>query len=256
MIHFHDRRFLFSRTIVEFARESDIVTFSTEKSDIVLSFNMFLTGNETGYEPVLTWLLNYDGIKTPDDLLHQQSKNVRNAYSYCLKEGYQHVFLDSSAIRKSDLRNFKKMCDQMYKNRGLKTRVNTRFLMEYVHHHNLVLSYVRKENQVFSYHVYTVDGAHARNWYACSPVHTSENNNLLGKISRFNRYSDMVRFYLMGYESYDFGGLNSLASPDGRAKYKMGFSGEPVYLFQKSFFVSWKANLYWRVAALFHRLRS
>lgn len=255
MIHFFDNRLFFRRSIIEFATESDIPSFSAEKCDVLLAFNMFVDPERAGFECVPTWMLKYSTINSEPELFGLQDKTIRNSFSYCQRKGYQYVFLQGKEIEMAHLKAFKKMCDQMYKIRGLKTRVNVRILKEYAQHSNLALSYAKKGDEIYCYHVYAVDGIHTRCWYSCSLIHTNGDDNLLSKIKRFNRYNDIKTFYNLDYDTYDFGGVNSFSKPDGRAKYKMTFHGEPSILSQKTFDLSRKANLYRKMVAIFHRLR-
>ncbi|WP_210471188.1 hypothetical protein [Sporosarcina sp. 6E9] len=176
--------------------------------------------------------LQFDLTKDENELLMDMHKTTRRQIRRAEEQGLEHVVIENPTDH--DLLEFQKFYNQFAKNK--KTHSCNSFHMKTMkllrEKNALLLTYMKdKDEGVFCYRVYILDGTFTMNLYSASHFRMADSPELKKMLSQANRYlvwKCILLFKEKGYKLYDMGGLSY---DDNIRRFKLGFGGEvvPVY---------------------------
>lgn len=102
------------------------------------------------------------------------------------------------------------------------------------------------------FYTYVLAGEIARLYQSCSEFRFDGNahRNAISRANRYLHWKDMLELKDRGYRTYDWGGVGSLENPGGIDKFKMGFGGDGVTLYNAKVPVSLEAKIWKAVCDL------
>ena len=166
------------------------------------------------------------------DLLAQiKNKNIRYEIRRSEKDELQITYYNSSDILNHSeiLRAFKSCYDQMFIDKGMKTKLNLEAISRYAECRALLLTVVLYQGEPIVFHSYVVDGEHARFYHSCSTFREDKAQaQLVGRANKRLHWEDWLYLKKQGYTTYDWGGLFPTDESNGINAFKLAFGGSLV----------------------------
>ena len=128
------------------------------------------------------------------------------------------------------LAQFEEIYNSMFEAKDMSNRFNRRLVEAGIKCGQVLISMcesVETHHKVF--HAYLYDKNRTVLMYSASPLWENDNKEMGNQIGRLNKYlhwMDIKHFKEIGCNTYEWGGINSVDSPNGIAKFKMGFGGK------------------------------
>lgn len=119
----------------------------------------------------------------------------------------------------------------------------------------LLMSVAYTDGEPSVFHTYVLAGETARLYQPCSEFRFDGNahRNAISRTNRYLHWRDMLELKGLGFKTYDWGGVGSLDNPGGIDKFKMGFGGEGVTLYNAKVPISLKTKAWKVVCSLRNR---
>lgn len=176
-----------------------------------------------------------DLTKSEDELFNSIKKNVRYEINRSIKEKINNIIFTSKELKnnKEEILNFEKKYNQLYKEKGINTRLNIQTVKKYIENNMFILTKAQLGKDDLCYHAYVINGEKTRLLYSCSNFRNNdkETKNLIARANKFLHWEDIKYFKLNNYLIYDFGGITSFEKPNGIDKFKLSFSGSKTKYF-------------------------
>ncbi len=169
--------------------------------------------------------------KSEEEIFNDINKTVKYEINRSIKENIKiNMYTSKQLDEKKELVDEFHVCyDEMYKEKGLDTRLNIESFERYIKNDMIYFSVASDEVENLVYHVYTYDNKKVRFLYSCSTFRASnDKKNIIGRANKFLHWEDMKYFKSIGIEQYDLGGIFSYENPNGIDKFKINFGGEPI----------------------------
>lgn len=176
-----------------------------------------------------SWITYFNHFKSFDELFKSCNGTSKNSYYQCLKNNFEteHYY---GNIPEDVIKGAIKCCNAMFKQKKLrKYKVNTEEIAQLKNNNNILVSLVKKNDVVFCYHIYLIDGNIAELFISCSLFRqTDMSKSEIGKANRFLHISDFNYLFNNSFVFLDWGGLFSNDLNDGIDRFKRSFPGELV----------------------------
>lgn len=187
-------------------------------------------------------------LQTEEELYSKISKTLRYEIRRGQKEQTDCVIYQDD-LKLSDLNEFEKIYNEMFKSKKLRNRFNKQLVKEGLKKKNIVISKATNpdNSKCIVYHAYLVDGNSTLLMYSASTLATlkqKQDINMIGWMNKYLHWYDMKWFKSQGYSKYDWGGIGDINNLNGIARFKLCYGGEMVthYNYLKS--ISYKGKLY------------
>ena len=168
-------------------------------------------------------------LKDEDQIFCEIRKNVKYEINRSYKENIKSKIYSSNELETNQeiIKKFEEKYNQMYKEKGLKNKLNLNTVNSYIKNNMFVLTESIQNEKELSYHAYVVNGENARLLYSCSNFRSNskDDKNLIARANKFLHWEDIKYFKNNNYKVYDFGGITSFENPNGIDKFKMSFNG-------------------------------
>ena len=162
-------------------------------------------------------------------LFNQIGKTVKYEINRSAKEGIIIKYYTSE-----DLVNHKYLVEElgnayekMYHQKGMKIKFNHQLVDAYINNGVLLLSVAQySDNHNIVYHAYIYSDTNARLLYSTSTFRDGKiEANTVARANKYLHWEDLRYFKHRGLKVYDWGGISSLAHPNGIDRFKMEFAG-------------------------------
>ena len=133
-----------------------------------------------------------------------------------------------------ELKRFINLYNQFLKTKKMPGRCNLNAVKRYIEKGLFYLSTAIYDGKNVVYHAYICDNEIVRLLYSASlfrEVNTGELRAIIGRANRHLHWEDIVMFKSLGFYVYDWGGLSNREEVNNIAKFKEGFGGEKIILY-------------------------
>ena len=148
------------------------------------------------------------------------------------KEGVVVNIYNSSEIinNKILLQEFATMYEEMYKEKGLSSKLNLNMLKQYAEQNKLMISTASINNSQAVFHAYVFYENNSRSLFSCSNfrIQDKEIYKAIGRANKYLHWCDMEYLKSIGVTVYDWGGIHSFEEPNGIDTFKFAFGGKPI----------------------------
>lgn len=169
-----------------------------------------------------------------EELYKKIGKTCRYEIRRAEKEGCDAIIMTSHNLKcsLSVIDHFRDTYNDMFGSKGLSHYVfNESLILSGIDADCVVISFCSMPNdeRLKVYHAYLCDSSNAVLIYSASPLwgeDEKDKTNCIGRMNKFLHWEDIKWFKAQGFDRYEWGGINSLDSPNGIARFKMEFGGE------------------------------
>lgn len=193
-----------------------------------------------------------DLTKNEDDLYLLLGKTVRNEVNRSKRDGVRVDGLGGLAEHTGMLDLMEETYNGMCREKDLAWVFPRAEVVSYDAGGGLLMSVAYTDGKPSVFHTYVLAGEIARLYQSCSEFRFDGNahRNAISRANRYLHWKDMLELKDRGYRTYDWGGVGSLENPGGIDKFKMGFGGDGVTLYNAKVPVSLKAKIWKAVCDL------
>lgn len=193
-----------------------------------------------------------DLTRGEDELYLLLGKTVRNEVNRAKREEVKVDGLGGLASHPGMLDIMEETYNGMCREKGLGWSFPRAEVASYDAGGGLLMSVAWAEDSPAVFHTYVLAGRTARLYQSCSEFRFdgSAHRNAISRANRYLHWCDMLELKGRGFKTYDWGGVGSLENPGGIDKFKMGFGGEGLTLYNGKVAVSLKAKVWKTVCGL------
>ena len=225
---------------------NDILCFNGLEEPIVTEFK-----NE--YHKCKTYITKLSPVLDKETYLSSFCTQIRRAVHKSERDNVVYEMRDSKDISNKDINIFSKHANKLYKELGLKSRVNKSLVKIFRKNGNLKLSTTKLNDKYLTFHLYICDNKNTLGWYYISiRMNDDINKNYVGIANRYNHFKDFMYFSNHGFETYDWGGVSSFDSPNGIDLFKYSFPGEKRYFYEQTIYKTRKGLLFAKIREKLH----
>lgn len=177
-----------------------------------------------------------DLTKTKEDIVALADKSVRYEIRRAQNDGVETNFYDSYDLSNAPhlIESFSSAYNHFMKSKNLKGKFNHQAVNAYIGSGAFFVSTASHEENNYVFHSYIGDGEIARLLYSVS-LFRDENDAtmkaLVGRANRLLHMNDMLLFKELGYSCYDWGGYSDAEDQRNIARFKKGFGGNSVTVY-------------------------
>lgn len=190
---------------------------------------------------------------SPDDILSTMDKSVRYEIRRAQRDRIQTGFFDSAHLSGAPeiIEEFSWAYNHFLEAKNLPGRFNYNAVEAYKETGRFFVSLAKHNEQSCVYHGYVADGNIARLLYSVSLFRDADDpatRALIGRANRLLHFDDLLAFKGIGYSLYDWGGY-SYGDEDvsNISRFKFGFGGKPMIVYDAIVPCSWLGKLALRV---------
>ncbi len=194
-----------------------------------------------------------------NELFDTLGKHLKSYIKRNMKENVMFEFFDSNALKQEPLilNQVAELFEKMYYDKGMDALFNFTLAQEYIKANGLCIGIARIDGNIVGFDAVIHDEKSARLWLTAFDFRNDNNDKQI--LSRSHQNLDwqmLIWCKNHGIEKFDFGGINSFDNPNGIAKFKMAFNGEPVTYYNvivpKSL-VGYMAVIFMKLKKIFRR---
>lgn len=231
MVDFIFKRSIFSIREMAFGKYSDT---SGKKCDVVYMHSNDtedLSNNSSSCFSEKQYTLENDLTLSEEDICLLFRKTYRNEMRRAEKDAATVDFFDRNSDNINQLINsFEETYNSMFDSKNMSNRFNRAIVEAGIKAGQLLISVCESNDKRLKvFHAYLYDKKRTVLMYSASPLWEDGDKDAANQIGRMNKYlhwMDMKYFKNKGCEVYEWGGINDVESPNGIAKFKMGFGGD------------------------------
>lgn len=207
---------------------------NNRNKNIVFYHNVFdksMCDNNLSKEILKQYSLVTDLTKDKDEIYKNIRKNIRYEIRKCQKLDVRYQSYLGQDIEKQPelLSQFKKVYEEMYREKGMKVKFNLKQIKEYININAVVFTIAFYDNSPMVFHSYIIDEDNARFYYSASLFRNSHfDANLIAIMNKGLHWFDIELFKNQNKKTYDWGGISNFDNPNGIDYFKMGFGGEKI----------------------------
>lgn len=220
----------------KFINDSDVIQLYGIKDQI------------NGLKGNVQYSLYIDLTKNENEIFNNFKKTVKYDINKSENDGVKIEYYDSKELKnnKKIIDTFEIMYNQMYEEKGLKTKLSRDTFESYIDSDMAILSKVSKDNTDIIYHVYLADDNCTRFLYSCSNFRSDDQNmkNIIGRANKSLHWNDIKYFKQKNLKIYDLGGVRSFNNPNGIDLFKMSFGGEKIVYYNYEYANTIKGKIY------------
>ena len=226
--------------------------------DIVYLFGIPLTSKlkSSDYRESLTYVYDFPKGETSNGLFNRLGKDTRRDVRICQKDKRISIkIFAGDSIPKALLKAACKTSNEMFKSKGLRTKMRVKPFIDQKKANTLFFSVSYFMDIPCVFHAYSIDGNNA----ICCLIATSFRQKNIDKklsamIHRYHCFFDMGHFQDEGYSHFDWGGIASATNPNGIDKFKMRFPGYPCLKAETVICCTNKGRFFQKIKRSFSRL--
>ncbi len=166
-----------------------------------------------------------------EEIWNTLGKHLRAYIKRNIKENVSIRFYDATSLKEdsSVLNDVGALFEKMYTDKGMENAFNHSLAQKYIAAEGLCIATASVDDAVIGFDAILYNSIGARLWMTAFDFRNEQNDSQL--LSRAHQNLDwqmLMWCKQQGIEAFDFGGVNSFENPNGIAKFKMAFNGEPV----------------------------
>jgi hypothetical protein len=159
------------------------------------------------------------------------SKNFRYEIRRAEKEQVVFKFFKGREIENQNdlIELFKDTYNNMFLNKGMSNKFNIKMVNKLIEDDSVMFTVAYYENRPWVFHAHIIDKEDARLLYSASELwKDKEASNLIGRMNKYLHWKEFLLFKQIGIKRFDWGGVFSIAEPNGIDAFKMSFGGNPI----------------------------
>ncbi len=192
-----------------------------------------------------------------------ENLKINKTFNYHIKRAKKEdvviEFFNSSEIMKNYilLQEFASMYEEMYREKGVSSKLNLSMLKQYAEQNKLMISTasINKSRTVF--HAYVFYGNNSRLLFSCSNfrIQDKETCKAIGRANKYLHWCDMEYLKSIGVTVYDWGGIHSFKEPNGIDQFKLAFGGKPITYYNLIVPISFRYKLICLIKKIFFKFK-
>jgi len=180
---------------------------------------------KTNYFKEVTTLL-IDLKQDKESLFNGIKPNFRNEIRRAESISCRHLINETP--NEKDIKELIKNYSRFAGKSGLEEDLSPERLNVYAKNHLLIVTEVLYEGKGIATHVYILHGQNSTALLLSYYNVDFNDNAIRGYANKFLHWKDMEHFKEKGFAFYDFGGIDTVDTPEGIAKFKQSFGGKLV----------------------------